>query len=181
MVCPGNMCMVTLHKGDNDIIIIIVITASAVPEDSLHENNNERLRYIGTPVHRYMGTPVHQYNSIYVHELSQRIYSLRSVPAAQAAERILPGTSPQSAMQRSQPAVLPLPQTAASINMKLLKIQPRSETGVTPFCSPDSSDISLGKEFLLCQNKRIGFTLWVCRQDSTLTSANTVCSPPDLS
>ena len=25
MVCPGNMCMATLHKGDNDIIIIIII------------------------------------------------------------------------------------------------------------------------------------------------------------
>jgi len=25
MVCPGNMCMATLHKGDNDRIIIIII------------------------------------------------------------------------------------------------------------------------------------------------------------
>ena len=25
MVCPGNMCMATLHKGDNDVIIIIII------------------------------------------------------------------------------------------------------------------------------------------------------------
>ena len=25
MVCPRNMCMDTLHKGDNDIIIIIII------------------------------------------------------------------------------------------------------------------------------------------------------------
>jgi len=65
--------------------------------------------------------------------------------------------------------------------MKVSKIQPRSETGVTPFCSPDSSDISLGKEFLLCQNSHISFTLWVCRQDGTLTSANTVWSPHDLS
>ena len=24
MVCPGNMCMATLHKGDNDIIIKIM-------------------------------------------------------------------------------------------------------------------------------------------------------------
>ena len=25
MVCPGNMCMATLHKGDNDIVIVIII------------------------------------------------------------------------------------------------------------------------------------------------------------
>ena len=25
MVCLGNMCMATVHKGDNDAIIIIVI------------------------------------------------------------------------------------------------------------------------------------------------------------
>ena len=25
MVCPGNMCVATLHKGDNDAIVIIII------------------------------------------------------------------------------------------------------------------------------------------------------------
>ena len=25
MVCPGNMCEATVHKGDNDEIIIIII------------------------------------------------------------------------------------------------------------------------------------------------------------
>jgi hypothetical protein len=35
--------------------------------------------------------------------------------------------------------------------MKLLQIQPRrSETGVTPFCSPGSMDIILGKEISSC-------------------------------
>ena len=116
-----------------------------------------------------------------MHELSQRIYSLRSVPETQATERILPGTTYVATVCHVtiEPAVLP--QTAASINMKLLKIQPRTETGVTPFCSPDSSDISLGKEFLLCQNNCTIFTSWGCREDSTSTSANMVCSPPDLS
>jgi len=34
MVCLGNMCMATLHKGDNDatiIIIIIIIIIITVP------------------------------------------------------------------------------------------------------------------------------------------------------
>ena len=25
MVCPGSMCVATLHKGDNDVIITIII------------------------------------------------------------------------------------------------------------------------------------------------------------
>jgi hypothetical protein len=76
--------------------------------------------------------------------------------------------------------------------MMFLKIQPRSETGVTPFCSQVSSDISLGMEFLLCKINRSSFTyvktltvkVWrslLCFQDGTLRSANMVSSPHNLS
>ena len=38
MVCLGNMCMATLHKGDNDAIIIIIIIIIGVKLDNEHDH-----------------------------------------------------------------------------------------------------------------------------------------------
>ena len=45
MVCVGNMCMATLHKGDNDAIVIIIRTAADI------------LNYLPTYLHTYLLTP----------------------------------------------------------------------------------------------------------------------------
>jgi len=25
MVCPGNMCMATVHRGDNNVVVVVVV------------------------------------------------------------------------------------------------------------------------------------------------------------
>ena len=47
MVCLGNMCMATVHKGDNDAIIIIIIIIIIIEYISIQTIAVDRLKAIG--------------------------------------------------------------------------------------------------------------------------------------
>ena len=54
MVCLGNMCMATLHKGDNDVIIIIIIIK---------------------PLIKFKEIPIHTVSRYFPHKI--KVYSIK--------------------------------------------------------------------------------------------------------
>jgi hypothetical protein len=45
MVCLGNMCMATLHTGDNDVIIIIIIITTTMTTTMKHGSLTNTVQY----------------------------------------------------------------------------------------------------------------------------------------